>query len=473
MLSLIGLIVFKILLPVVLLIAIYLGYMEFRGLFQKSMLDTRVVGLLVVGSLVGTISDMPIFISPNYLLALNIGGGLVPVFLSFYFLKNKKLGLAVVGIFIVALVTFFVTRYEPNVGIVSELHYSLLPPFTAVVISLAIHKRDVINGAPFCYAVATLGTLIGADIFHLPELFLGGKFMGAIGGAGVYDMVFISGLLSMCVVFLFAKRADRKAERSYTEEEIANAKIQIHFRNAEEGIYQGKYQDALNCAYNAVVERILFAGRKRGLKEQEPIRILEIFTADYTIRYNFFVLSQEIMRTGLSFNDATHGIKVATHMIEGINKAERAVYASTRERILAYTIDLIIIIFAVLFSMYFCSLIGLYTLGELFSMSSYWSIAWVMIAVVVQMLYFTFFEYVLCASPGKLLLKVKVVNEESSQCDFMGAFTRNIIRTLDLILLYIPSVVMIEISSKRQRIGDYIAKTAVVKLSNRENILFY
>ncbi len=464
MLSLVVLIVFKILLPILLLIAIYLGYMEFRGLFQKSMLDTRVVGLLVVGSIVGTISNMPIFISPNYLLALNIGGGLVPIFLSFYFLKNKNLSFAAMGIFIVALATFFVTRYEPNVGIVSELHYSLIPPFTAVVISLTIYRREVINGAPFCYAVGTLGTLIGADIFHLPELFLGGKFMGAIGGAGVYDMVFISGLLSMCVVFLFAKRSDRKTERTYTEEETANAKIQCYLRKAEENIYQGKYQDALKYAYSAVVERILFAGKKFGIKEQEPMRILEIFNIDFTARYNFFVLSQEIMRTELTFNDAMRGIKVATHIIESINKAERRKYASTGERILAYIIDLIIIIFAVAFSIYLGSLIGLYTLGELFSMNSYWSVAWLMIAIVVQMLYFTFFEYVLHASPGKLLLRVKVVNEDFTQCDFMGVFTRNIIRFLDLILLYIPSVIMIEISSKRQRIGDYIAKTAVIKI---------
>lgn len=462
MAPLITLIVFKILLPILLFIGIYLGYMELRGLFQSSGLGAREVGLLIVGSIIGSVSSIPIFITPNYLLALNVGGALVPLVLAFYFLKNKALMLAALGVLATALTTFLVTSFEPGVGVVAEIPQCFIPVLIAIVISFIVYGREVTKGAPFGYAIATLGTIIGADLFRLPELFFQGGFVGAIGGAGVYDLVFISGLLAMCVIFLAASKSARKLPRSYPEEELVKLRIKNHFGHAKSLLAQVRYQASLASAYNAVVEKIEWLTKKSEIQEEDLVRKLETLRVEPLGISNFLVLSQAVKRLDLSSYDCELGIRVAEELVEELNELEKRKFASLGARTGAFLIDLPIIITILITTLGLGALLGLYTLADILKLETSWAVAWLMLAWVLQLLYFTAFETLFHASPGKLILKTKVLNEDFTKLDFLGAFTRNVVRFLDLILLYIPSVIMIALTNKGQRIGDYVARTVVV-----------
>jgi uncharacterized RDD family membrane protein YckC len=78
--------------------------------------------------------------------------------------------------------------------------------------------------------------------------------------------------------------------------------------------------------------------------------------------------------------------------------------------------------------------------------------------------YFVLFEGTKGQTIGKMLLHIKVIKEDRSQCDLVAAIIRNLLRIIDGIPgFYIIGVISISRSDKSQRIGDRIAKTVVVK----------
>ncbi|MGD2247462.1 MAG: RDD family protein [Candidatus Methanofastidiosia archaeon] len=84
---------------------------------------------------------------------------------------------------------------------------------------------------------------------------------------------------------------------------------------------------------------------------------------------------------------------------------------------------------------------------------------------VVPFLYYTFFEaYMNGQTVGKMLVKIKVVKEDGSPIDIVDALIRNVLRIIDsLPVLYLLGLVLIASSDKKQRLGDIVAKTVVVK----------
>ncbi|WP_455370055.1 RDD family protein [[Eubacterium] cellulosolvens] len=78
--------------------------------------------------------------------------------------------------------------------------------------------------------------------------------------------------------------------------------------------------------------------------------------------------------------------------------------------------------------------------------------------------YFTYFEGTSGQTFGKKLAHIKVVKDDGSKCDFMAALIRNILRILDrLPFIYIVGIILILVTNKKQRLGDMLAKTIVVK----------
>jgi uncharacterized RDD family membrane protein YckC len=62
-------------------------------------------------------------------------------------------------------------------------------------------------------------------------------------------------------------------------------------------------------------------------------------------------------------------------------------------------------------------------------------------------------------------LKLKVVQEDGKPCGFGSEAVRTILRIIDgLPFLYIIGMIFISRSDKKQRLGDKLAKTVVVKV---------
>jgi len=80
--------------------------------------------------------------------------------------------------------------------------------------------------------------------------------------------------------------------------------------------------------------------------------------------------------------------------------------------------------------------------------------------------YYTYLEGSRGQTIGKMITKIKVVREDGKPIDMSQAFTRNILRIIDGIIGYLIGAILIWRSDKKQRLGDIVAKTIVVKAKN-------
>ena len=148
-------------------------------------------------------SNIPLFTYHEYwMVGINVGGAVIPVLLSIYLsLKNRLKPIRVfLGIGIVTLVTYLVTYPDPEKGIVSTFPLWILPIVIASLVSIFFYWKEKRKAAPLAYVIGTLGVLIGADCFHLISLLENEVHTtrnAVIGGASVFDMVFITGILAV------------------------------------------------------------------------------------------------------------------------------------------------------------------------------------------------------------------------------------------------------------------------------------
>jgi len=141
-------------------------------------------------------------VSCNTLLAVNVGGAVIPSLISIALIHRfpESLNYALVGIAIVAILTNLVAKPVKGLGIVTP---AFLPPLGAAIAAIML---VYLGGAPhdiiflIAYVSGTLGTLIGADILNLSKIRDLGAPVASIGGAGTFDGVFLSGLIAVLLL---------------------------------------------------------------------------------------------------------------------------------------------------------------------------------------------------------------------------------------------------------------------------------
>ncbi|HDZ23942.1 MAG TPA: DUF1614 domain-containing protein [Desulfobacteraceae bacterium] len=133
-------------------------------------------------------------------LAVNVGGAVIPVLISIYLLfKTGLWGRAAIATAIITMVTYRFAKPIKGVGIALP---AFLPPVLAALISVFV----AYHGAPVvAYISGTIGTLIGADILNLRKIGNLGAPLVSIGGAGTFDGIFLNGIIAVLLaVFLSA-----------------------------------------------------------------------------------------------------------------------------------------------------------------------------------------------------------------------------------------------------------------------------
>lgn len=86
-----------------------------------------------------------------------------------------------------------------------------------------------------------------------------------------------------------------------------------------------------------------------------------------------------------------------------------------------------------------------------------------LLSFIIFLAYFTYMERSNGQTIGKMVTKIKVVREDGGKIDMNQAFTRNILRVIDGLFAYLIGAILIWRSDKKQRLGDRIAKTIVIK----------
>jgi len=215
-----------VLLPILALYIIYLLVTKaFRDMGFSSVEAIIIVfvsfllGAGIIDEYVGiSFSNVPLFTyHSTWRVGINIGGAVIPLLLSCYlFVKNKlKIMVILIGIGIVSIVSFFVTYPDPEKGIVSVFPFWLLPIIIASLLSVVLYWKEKRKAAPVAYVIGTLGVLLGADCYHLMGLLeqeIYSPRNAIIGGAHVFDMVFITGILAVFLDGILLVQQKRKNE---------------------------------------------------------------------------------------------------------------------------------------------------------------------------------------------------------------------------------------------------------------------
>jgi len=141
---------------------------------------------------------------PGTIVAINVGGALIPALLSIYLVATYRLLVpATIATAIVAIVVHQLATPIPGVGIAVPLFW---PPVLAAIVAIVLSRR---YGAPIAYVAGSIGVLIGADLTNLDKLKTLGAPVASIGGAGTFDGVFLAGVVAVLLSGIGQRRAPK------------------------------------------------------------------------------------------------------------------------------------------------------------------------------------------------------------------------------------------------------------------------
>jgi uncharacterized membrane protein len=138
---------------------------------------------------------------PGTILAVNVGGAIIPTFLSIYLLFTNSMWVrGIITIAIVSVVVHLLAQPVPGVGIAVPI---FVPPIVTAIVAVIIARQ---HAAVLAYAGGSMGTLIGADLWNLDAVQGLGAPVASIGGAGTFDGIFLTGILAVLLAS-FSRKA--------------------------------------------------------------------------------------------------------------------------------------------------------------------------------------------------------------------------------------------------------------------------
>jgi uncharacterized membrane protein len=127
------------------------------------------------------------------IIAVNLGGCILPVLLSLYLLFRAPFLAVLICTTFMTILAKFLSRPVKGVGIVMP---AFIPPVFSAILALIFARS---NPSPVAYISGVLGVLIGADLLNLHKLEEIGGGMLSIGGAGVFDGIYLVGIIAVLI----------------------------------------------------------------------------------------------------------------------------------------------------------------------------------------------------------------------------------------------------------------------------------
>jgi uncharacterized membrane protein len=174
--------------------------------------------LLLFGSLIGSYFNLPItvlpgppvrsgeivsffgmryvvpfvVVSPSTILAVNVGGAVIPTLMSAYLVLRYQLWpRAAIAVAAIAFIVHSMATPVAGMGIAVPV---FVPVVATAILALVLSRE---YAAPLAYIGGSMGTLIGADILNLDKIGSLGAPIASIGGAGTFDGIFLTGILAV------------------------------------------------------------------------------------------------------------------------------------------------------------------------------------------------------------------------------------------------------------------------------------
>jgi uncharacterized membrane protein len=141
---------------------------------------------------------------PGTLIAVNVGGAVIPVLVSLYLLVRQALWIrGLLATAVVALVIHWFAEPIRGVGIAVPI---FLPALITAALAVVLARE---RAAPLAYVAGSLGTLIGADLTNLDRVSDLGAPVASIGGAGTFDGIFVTAIVAVLLASIWPWRRRR------------------------------------------------------------------------------------------------------------------------------------------------------------------------------------------------------------------------------------------------------------------------
>lgn len=131
-------------------------------------------------------------------IAVNVGGCLIPVGIAIYQLTHLiPMGEAATSstLYATAIVTFVSYIAATPVAGVGIVMPGFVAPLTAALSALILAPSPEL-APPIAFVAGVIGTLVGADFFHIGAFIRTPVGVASIGGAGTFDGIVLAGILA-------------------------------------------------------------------------------------------------------------------------------------------------------------------------------------------------------------------------------------------------------------------------------------
>lgn len=177
--------------------------------FERLGISPGVTVALLLAMLIGSIINIPISmrtveysryryfgwfqvpVRQEYGLAINLGGTIIPTGVSIYLLFKAPLLPTLLATALMIMICKFLTRPVPGRGLAIPM---IIPPVLATAFALLLGGDFA---PPVAYISDVLGTLLGGDLLNLGRARKLGAGIVSIGGAGVFNGIFLVGIFSV------------------------------------------------------------------------------------------------------------------------------------------------------------------------------------------------------------------------------------------------------------------------------------
>ena len=192
------------LLPLVALALVFLFYKAMSFSFPRMGIPRRLVIPVFVAILVGGLFNIPIWRSGSTTVAVNVGGAIIPLLISFCLLRKAPVLKTALAVAVVATVSGLLAEVDAKGRIGLQFGYLILP-LVAVSVALILAQR---NAPQVAFISGSIGGIIGVDLVHLSEAVRTGATYLSIGGRGVFDGIFTTGIVAAMLAGLLWRRKD-------------------------------------------------------------------------------------------------------------------------------------------------------------------------------------------------------------------------------------------------------------------------
>ena len=202
------------------IVIVFIQVEVFSLVLSRLGLSPASASLLLVTTLVGSVLNLPVlkvastfhydehnplhrtlspfkFTEGHTLIAVNVGGGLIPVLFSIYLIMTSGISVTMVVLAVgaVTAISYLFSRPIESLGIGMPLFVAPVgAAFTAMILS-----QD--NASALAYICGSLGVVIGADLMRIKDIRQLNTPVASIGGAGTFDGIFMTGLIAVLLTY--------------------------------------------------------------------------------------------------------------------------------------------------------------------------------------------------------------------------------------------------------------------------------